>query len=63
MILDMGPPQFHPVNKMTAILLTPLPEKSILTYLFKNQHIFDYHIKTSILRFRGQQTFWGYLKV
>ena len=29
MILDMGPRKFHPVDKMAAILLTPLPEKSI----------------------------------
>ena len=28
-ILDMWPRQFHPVDKMAAILLTPLPEISI----------------------------------
>ena len=61
MILDMEPHQFHPVDKMTATLFTPLPEKVFLSYLLKNQHHFC--IKTSILRFKGQQTFRGRLKV
>ena len=61
-ILDMFPGKFHPLDKMAAILLTPLPENRIFVI---SSSIFNTSLILKYLYpgFHGQQTCWCNSKV